>query len=129
MDPQQDRQNSQTAKHILLTSLIHQGCLTTLLWTSQENYFHHILSTNCKASTFHSHCYLFYSFNLNQLTSLLTGWVASIPPATREDTQKSLISHSLAYFSYKALREINTSIKSKVILRTYAVSIPHLIRV
>lgn len=88
MDPQQDRQNSQTAKHILLTSLIHQGWLTTLLWMSQENYFLHILSTNCKASTFHSHRYFFYSFHFNQLTSLLIGWVASIPPAIREDKQK-----------------------------------------
>lgn len=77
MDAQQDRQNSQTARHILLTSLIHQGCLTTLMWKSQENYLYPIPSTNCKTSTFHSHYYFFYFLNVNQLAFLLIGRVKS----------------------------------------------------
>lgn len=51
MDPQQDRQNSQTAKHILLSSLIHQGCLTTLMWMSQENYLYSNQTRSAKLFT------------------------------------------------------------------------------
>lgn len=78
MDPQQDRQNSQAAKHILLTSLIHQGCLTTLMWVSQENYLYPIPSTKYKSLILHSHYYFFFnSLNVNQLIFLLIGKVKS----------------------------------------------------
>lgn len=62
MEPQQDRQNSQAAKYILLTSLFHESCLATLTWMSQEYYLYPIPSTNRKTATFHSHYYFFCSF-------------------------------------------------------------------